>query len=249
MNIFKHNGKKYRMIWDYHTHTVFSHGKGTIEDNVKVAIEKGLDKLAISDHGPEHLTYGVKRKNFSVMREEIDRLNQKYPEISIFLSVEANIVNYGNNIDVMEEEKKFFDFIHAGYHFGILRGYMIGNWLWAHRIGKILEKKLIRKNTEMMVSAIEKNKIKILTHPGDKAPIYLDKVVKACERTGTLMEINPWHGHLTVDELVFCKDYDVNFCISSDAHDPRHVGGFKTGLLMAFDAGIDIDRIVNVEEV
>ncbi|MBF1138496.1 MAG: PHP domain-containing protein [[Eubacterium] sulci] len=52
---------QYRMTFDYHTHTTFSHGTGSIEDNVKVAISKGLKALAISDHGPGHLTYGVKR--------------------------------------------------------------------------------------------------------------------------------------------------------------------------------------------
>ena len=34
------------MTFDYHTHTTFSHGKGSIEDNVKVAISKGLKALA-----------------------------------------------------------------------------------------------------------------------------------------------------------------------------------------------------------
>ena len=77
MNIYEKNGRKYRMIWDYHTHTIFSHGIGTIEDNVKIAIEKGLSSIAISDHGPGHLTYGVKRKNFPIMREIIEELNIK----------------------------------------------------------------------------------------------------------------------------------------------------------------------------
>ena len=65
--------KGYKMIADYHTHTIFSHGKGTIEDNVDWAIKKGLKEIAISDHGPGHLTYGVKRHSIPVMREEIDR--------------------------------------------------------------------------------------------------------------------------------------------------------------------------------
>ena len=46
----------HEMIFDYHTHTVFSHGKGTIEDNVKAAIDAGLKAVAISDHGPGHLS-------------------------------------------------------------------------------------------------------------------------------------------------------------------------------------------------
>lgn len=249
MEIYEKNGKRYRMIWDYHTHTVFSHGKGSIEDNVKAAMEKGLDSIAISDHGPGHLIYGVKRNDFPVMREIIEELNKRYPQICVFLSVEANIVNRGNNIDVTEKEKKIFDFVHAGYHFGVTGGYMIANWLWYHGAGKFFEKTLRKKNTDMMVSAIEKNKIMILTHPGDKAPIDLERVVKACEQRNTLMEINPWHGHLTVEELVFCSNYDVSFVISSDAHRPEFVGSFKEGLDMAFEAGIDIDRIVNIEEV
>ena len=39
-----------KILADYHTHTIYSHGKGTIEDNVKVAISKGIETLGISDH-------------------------------------------------------------------------------------------------------------------------------------------------------------------------------------------------------
>ncbi|WDC83585.1 PHP domain-containing protein [Caloramator sp. mosi_1] len=44
-----------KIIGDYHTHTIYSHGKGTIEDNVKAAINKGLKEIVISDHGPGHM--------------------------------------------------------------------------------------------------------------------------------------------------------------------------------------------------
>ena len=43
---------KYKMTFDYHTHTIFSHGKGTIADNVEAARSKGLKGIAITDHGP-----------------------------------------------------------------------------------------------------------------------------------------------------------------------------------------------------
>ena len=45
------------IIADYHTHTVYSHGKGTIEDNVKVAIQKNIKKIGISDHGYKHIVH------------------------------------------------------------------------------------------------------------------------------------------------------------------------------------------------
>ena len=59
INTAEINGKTYRMTFDYHTHTTFSHGKGSIEDNVKVAAEKGLKAVSISDHGPGHIFYGL----------------------------------------------------------------------------------------------------------------------------------------------------------------------------------------------
>ena len=51
---------KYRMVYDHHTHTIYSHGKGSIEDNVRVAAARGLKSVAVTDHGPGHLTYGLK---------------------------------------------------------------------------------------------------------------------------------------------------------------------------------------------
>ncbi|MDD4376999.1 MAG: PHP domain-containing protein [Eubacteriales bacterium] len=241
--------KKYRMTFDYHTHTVFSHGKGTIEDNVKEAMKKGLKAIAISDHGPGHLTYGVKRRDFPVMREEIQRLNDKYKDINIFLSVEANITNRYNYLDVTKKEFNQFDFVIAGYHYGITHGYCIGNWLENHVDGlDLIGKKLLIKNTDMTIRALHENDIKILTHPGDKGRFDIGVIAKACEETNTLMEISTWHTHLTVDEIKLTSSYDVKYIISSDAHTPNRVGSFLGGVKRAIQAGIDMDRIANIEE-
>ena len=97
---------QYRMIYDHHTHTTFSHGKGSIEDNVKVAVEKGLKSIAITDHGPGHLTYGIDRNKIKVMRDEIERLKLVYPQIEILLGVEANTLRVAPYIDLTEDEKK-----------------------------------------------------------------------------------------------------------------------------------------------
>ena len=119
MSKYDDDAKKYRMIYDIHTHTTFSHGKGSIEDNVKAALKKGLSTIGIADHGPGHLTYGVKRKDLPVMREEIRRLQPLYPDIQILLGVEANIINPSGKLDVSEKEIKELDYVLAGYHYGI----------------------------------------------------------------------------------------------------------------------------------
>lgn len=58
------------ILGDYHTHTVFSHGHGSIEDNVKAAIKMGLKEIAITDHGFSHNSYGVRRMDVAKMLEE-----------------------------------------------------------------------------------------------------------------------------------------------------------------------------------
>ena len=107
-----------QILADYHTHTIYSHGKGTIEENVKVAISKGIKTIGISDHGYKHMTYGVKVRDIAKMREEIDKLNEKYSEINILLGMECNILDEKGNIDLNDKFKSYLDYVMAGYHFG-----------------------------------------------------------------------------------------------------------------------------------
>ena len=72
-----------KVFADYHTHTIYSHGKGTIRDNVEAAIKRGLKEIAISDHGPGHIGFGVKKKNLYKIKREIEGLSKEYKDIKI----------------------------------------------------------------------------------------------------------------------------------------------------------------------
>lgn len=247
---------RYRMIFDYHTHTSFSHGflkphgRGSIEENVQAAIKAGLSAIAISDHGLGHMFYGMKREDIPVIRQEIQRLREKYPLIKIYQSIEANIVsNGGNCLDMSEDEAGEFDFLLAGYHFGTRHSQMVGNWRQQHHMVLPQErKKLLCQNTEMTLAAIEENDLRILTHPGDKGLFDIAAIAKACAQHDTWMEISTWHAHLTVEEIKIAMKEDVSFVISSDAHTPDRVGSFLGGLERAAAAGLDFSRIVNIEK-
>ncbi len=238
----------YRVFWDIHTHTTYSHGKGSIEDNVNAALALGLEEIAITDHGPGHLTYGIDKAKIPEMRAEIDRLSALHPEIRIRLGVEANITMVGNHLDIAPEEFKDYDYVHAGYHYGIRDGNCLKNFANWMLPGNLFGRELLRANTEMTVAALHENDIRILTHPGDKGPFDMDELARACAETDTLMEISTWHSHLTVPELKICKKYDVKFVISSDAHVPGRVGDAAGAIKRAFIAGIEPERIVNIRK-
>lgn len=242
------DNKKYKLAYDLHTHTTFSHGKGSIEDNVRAALDLGLSHIAITDHGPGHLFYGIKRSDVPEMRKEIDRLNVKYPKIMIQFSVEANIVKNKNHLDIKPEEFELYDFVIAGYHYGLPGGYCVRNWMWNKGL-KMGEKRLMNQNTDMVIKALYENDLAILTHPGDKGPFEMGPIAEACADTDTLMEISTWHDHLTVDEIKIAAKTDVEFIISSDAHHPDRIGDFDGGLKRAQEAGLDLSRIVNLREI
>ena len=239
---------EYRMLYDYHTHTIYSHGKGTVEDNVREAHEKGLSAVAITDHGPGHLTYGFDMKKVKEIRAEIGRLQEIYPDVKILLGIEANTKRTAPYIDLTEEEKAEFDIVLAGYHFGLTGAGCVPNWISSHTGFFGGDSTLKVKNTAMILDALYNNKIDVLTHPGDKGPFDIEDIAKACADTGTLMEINMKHQHLTEEEIRIAARCDVKFIIGSDAHVPQAVGTFQGSLARALAAGLDPARIVNIEK-
>ena len=239
---------EYRMTFDWHTHTTYSHGKGSIEDNVRVAQERGLKEIAITDHGPGHLTYGLSMKKVREMRAEIERLKPIYPDVKILLGVEANTMRPAPYLDVKPEDADQFDIIIGGYHFGLLHAGMVSNW-FSDKLGLFRSETsgLRVKNTAMILDALYQRRLKVLTHPGDKGRFDIKEIAKACAATDTWMEISTWHSHLTTEEIKIAATEDVKFIVSSDAHSPNRVGSFEGGVKRALEAGLDMERLVNIE--
>ncbi len=245
MTDFRDQAAKYRMLWDHHTHTTYSHGKGSILDNVRAAHEKGLKSIAITDHGPGHYFYGMKMARIPEMRADIEEAAKVFPEVKVLLGVEANTILKPPYVDINDDDWEALDLVLAGFHFAVL-----GAGAAANRLG-LRSQSLMVQNTDMILNTLfhaEENghHIEILTHPGDKGPFDIPEIARACEKTGTLMEINGKHPHLTAEEIRQAEPYDVRFVISSDAHVPENVGMFMPQLLRALEAGLDPERIVNI---
>lgn len=236
-----------------HTHTTYSHGKNTIAEMVEQGRKIGLKAITISDHGRSHPMFGIQKKNFAKMRAEIDALNQKYDDIDIYLSVESNITGADGNIDIGDEEKKYCDWISAGYHYGYIPAsikdifvFAIPNY--AARVLPFLRKQVVAMNTRTYIKMMERNDIKLITHPGDKMPINIEPVAKAAAEYGVILEINPRHDHLSADEIKVAMKYPVSFAINSDAHSIYALGDMRNTPATIKASGIPITRIINITE-
>ena len=235
-----------QILADYHTHTKYSHGKGTIEENVLEAISKGIKTIGISDHGYKHLAYGIKLNDIYKMREEIDKLNEKYSNIEILLGMECNILDSYGNIDINDKIIENCDYIMAGYHFASTptslkrmfnhcNNYMIKN------------EKSKDYNTKAIINAMKNNDIFIITHPGDKGDVYIEEIAKVAKNTDTRLEINSSHGFLNSSQLVKIKGIGNKFIIGSDAHIPQNVGNFDLAMKIVKEASVDLSLIENIK--
>ena len=237
-----------KIIGDYHTHTIYSHGSGSIRDNVLAAREKGLEEIAICDHGPGHKLYGVSKEKLYEMRSEIDNLNREFDDINILLGLEANVMSYGGDIDVDKEILDLLDILLLGYHYGIVpktfkdafRFYLVNN---ISKVIKPLEKGIIEANTDALIKAIDRYPISLITHPGSKARLNIKRLADKCEEKEVCLEVNSKHGQLDVEGLESLRDSKVMFMVSSDAHSRDRVGDLEKGIDRLKIAKISIDRV------
>lgn len=236
---------------DYHTHTLYSHGKGTVEENVQAAIKRGLREVAITDHGPANLLVGIKSaQTLDKIRREIDICREKYPEIKILLGVEANIVSSQGDIDIPLHYIKKLDLLLAGLHTGIItRDFRSGVDLiaknWISRYSRGMDKKVRYINTLALIRAVERFPIDVVVHPGLKLNIATPILAEVCLRRGTALEINNSHGEKTFEFVKSAAETGVKFVINSDAHSPEAVGRLEAGKKIARELNLEPSRIIN----
>lgn len=235
---------------DYHTHTIYSHGTGTIMDNVMAARKKGLTEIAVTDHGIRHYAYGVKKKNIIKMRQEIDRINENCEGIKVLLGMECNIISTEGDIDMNDEIRKHLDLLLVGFHMMVLPKSLSDAWNiyglnYLDKFFSYNTEKVKEKNTIAIAKAIEKHKIDIITHPGARIPIDTTYVAQIAAKAGTALEINSHSSAMQAEHVKAAAKYGVKFVIDSDAHRPDDVGNLKNGLKIAEEAGLSSSQIIN----
>ncbi len=241
------------VLGDYHTHTVFSHGHGSIEDNVRAAVSLGLKEVAITDHGFWHRFYGVRRMDLQSMIAEVKRLREVYPNIKIYLGLEANIVDGNGRVDIEDEDDEWMDIMVCGYHkcthttsakelltFG-LPNFVSG-------ITKFSSKQIV-KNTDAYIKAIENYKIDIISHPNYGIKTDVKEIAEAAARKGTFLELNGKKVSMTDAEIESILKTDVKLIVDSDAHSAEKVGYFGVPLSYVTRLGIPTDRIANFDKL
>jgi putative hydrolase len=216
---------------DLHTHTVNSDGNDTIADNVAAAKAAGLQQVAITDHGHGKISRKrLDKKKYPLVKAQIKQAEKEH-NIDVLFGVEANIVGINGELDIRNNERGNFDIFLCGIHRGVkpyniksLFTFFLPNYFWA--LLHWFPKGRIKKNTEVVINAIEKNNIDILAHPGRYFKVNVLDVAKTCCERGTVMELNAKKISFRPIDFERMTAMGVKFTIGSDAHWAKNVGKF-----------------------
>lgn len=219
---------------DIHSHTISSgHAYSSLEENVRVASEKNLKLLAMTDHAPSmpgapHIFHFY---NLIILPEYING-------VRILKGIETNIIDYKGAIDVEEDVLSQLEFVIASLH------------------PPCLEFGTVKQHTETIIQAMNNKSINVIGHPGDiRYNFDIKEVVSASKETGTLLEINnsslkpttsrPGGSTMIREIAEECMLQDVSVVMGSDAHYSADIGNFTEASALLKEMDFPEDKILN----
>jgi len=225
----------YSVFADYHTHTDYSHGKGTPRQNVLAAIERGLECVCVSEHGPGHFSFGVRGKKLDKLNNELAGLRAEFAgSISVLRGLELNVMDFGKSD--CPDNRDDYDIIIIGYHKSVPPTNAFARHIWGESLlGHCGDP---HRNAEGILAAAEDCKANIISHPNLYLKVDVPYMANCCRELGIMLEVNSARVTLSKDELLAIKDAGCKLVIGSDAHTPQRVGDFALASAAVTEADV-----------
>jgi DNA polymerase (family X) len=195
-----------------HSHSNWSDGGNTIEEMIIAAQQKGFEYLVISDHSKTaSYANGLQEDRLKAQHQQIDELNNKYPNFKVFKSIESDILNDGN-LDYTNSILSTFDVVIASIHSNL----------------KMPQDKAMAR----LLTAIENPYTNILGHLTGRLllsrngyPINHKTIIDACAANNVVIELNAHPSRLDIDwrYIDYALQKNVLISINPDAH---YITGF-----------------------
>lgn len=235
----------YTVFADYHTHTYYSHGKGSPRENVEAALDRRLERICVSEHGPGHFSFGVRGKKLEKLNAELLDLRREFAgRIDVLCGLELNVMGFGRSD--CPKGRDAYDIIIIGYHKSIPPFNKTALGVWGESLLGI--KNDPHKNAEAILAAAESCRANIISHPGLYLKVDVPYMAMCCRQLGMLMEVNSARVTMTKKELIAVKQAGCGLVIGSDAHTPGRVGDFELASRAVTEAGV-WDAVANARPV
>jgi DNA polymerase (family 10) len=210
---------------DLHTHTTWSDGKGSLEEMVATARQRGYEYYAVCDHAQRLRGDLLKRQS-----EAIDELNDVAAPMRILKGIEVNVRPDGT-LDVSDEELATRDWVVASVH-----------------------SRFEHNPTERVLAAMESPYVDCIGHVTNRkigkrqpASINLERVIEKAVETGTFLEINSQPDRLDLSDVHAraAREAGLKVVIDSDGHSVGALAYVELGVGQARRAWMTKDDVVN----
>ena len=238
-----------KILGDYHTHTTYTHGRSTIEENVAQAENLGLKEIAITEHCYK-AHYCIKRGDLGKMRQDIDAIKDKY-KVKILLGIEANLISRDGDVDITDEELEGLDLVVLGFHkFTRVKFAEFFKFVLPNLLRRKPSKKQIERNTQAYIRAMDKHRVSILAHLG-YAGCSVDcvRLAEECVKRNIYIELNGKRINFTKEDIDGMIATGVKFIIDSDAHHKYNVGKNHRAFNLIEKYNIPREQIANLDKL
>lgn len=219
---------------DLHMHTTWSDGAQSIEEMAQFASDKGYEYIAITDHSKFlRVANGLNEKRLRSQREEIERVNELFPKLTILAGVEMDILPDGS-LDFDDVFLKELDYVIGAIHSSF------------NQTEEEMMKRLFR--------AMENPYVKHIAHPTgriigkrDGYKVNMERLIDKAKETHTILELNanPKRFDLNSEWIKVCQDKGVNITINTDAHSKETLDFMQEGVAVARRGWLQKDTVVN----
>lgn len=219
---------------DLHVHSNWSDGAATFKEIAEHAKGRGYSYVVVSDHTKTlKIANGLTEERLLREIDEIGKLNETLSGITLLKSTEVDILSDGS-LDISDKVLSRLDIVVASVHSGF--------------------KQPREKITKRILSAIENPYVTIIGHPTGRVitsregyDVDLEKVLGACAKTGTAMELNAYYDRLDLNDIncKMAKDAGVKIAISTDTHHIEQLWMMELGVGIARRGWLESKDIIN----
>lgn len=236
-----------KLSGDFHTHTTYSHGKSSVEENIAQADNLGVGAVAITEHA-YNSHYAIKRGDLQKIKADIDSCRDKY-KVKALWGVETNLISRDGDIDVDDEELKDLDLVILGYHkFTRVTVREFFGFVLPNLLKKKPSKKQIARNTQAYLRAMDRHRVSILAHLGyGGCAVDCERLAKECVKKGIYVELNGKRINFDKTDIEKMVATGVQFIINSDAHEKYAVGKNHRAFNLIEKYNIPLEQVANID--
>lgn len=223
---------------DLQIQTTWTDGENTVEEYAEEAQKLGLEYIAITDHTKTlAMTGGSDEAKLKRQIKEIDKINStlklQSSNFRVLKGAEVNILKDGT-LDIDDETLALLDVVGAAVHshFNLPRD----------------------EQTKRVIRAMENPNVDIIFHLTTRIlnrrkgiDLDTDEVIKAAQRTKTVIEIDAYPDRSDIDDALIkkCVEAGVKMSVDTDAHSVGHLRFLEYGAHLARRGWAKKEDIVN----